>query len=140
MDKQKYFGEIDTNNQQSLKQKELNTVKNNANLVQGLDLNKKNYNHSPFSTHESNDNPILDKYKEFFEVLKEDLKKMMDFNMSLSREIEDVEEERHYYLDKLKDVLKFCDNSDNSTKLTQESDKLLQNIEAIIKHQPEDFK
>ena len=140
MEKQKYFGDSDNYNQANQNLKGLNTANNNPNFQRGFDINIKNYTHSTFPTQESNNNALLDNYKEFFEVLKEDLKKMMDLNISISREIDDVEEERHYYLDKLKNVLKFCDKNENTIKLTEESEKLLQNIEAIIKHQPEDFK
>ena len=142
MEKKKYFGDIETNNLPIQKDKVgFSTPTNNLNTPKGFDLNSKNYSSSANPTLENNCNPMLEKYKEFFEILKEDMKSMMDNNMSLSREIEDVEEERLYYLDKLKNVLKFCDeNREKSNMVIQESEKVLQNIEAIIKHQPEDFK
>ncbi len=131
MEKQKYYGMTDANYISNA----CNTPINNT----GINLNKINYNSSPFPI-ENTYNPMIEKYKEFFEILKEDLKKMTENNISYSKEIQEIEEERQYYLDKLKNVLKFCERNEKSNKLTAESEKILNNIETIIKHQPEDFK
>jgi hypothetical protein len=72
------------------------------------------------------------KYKEYFDILKEDLKNMMDKNKLINKEIQEVEEERQYYIEKLKTVIGFCE--------LHADDELADNIIKIIKHIPEDFK
>ena len=76
---------------------------------------------------------------EYITLLQEDLKKIMDKNISFSNEINEIEEERQYYLGKLIKVMNFCEemkihNIDTTTK------DYLDNIIQIIKHIPEDFK
>lgn len=76
---------------------------------------------------------------EYITLLQDDLKKIMDKNNSFSNEINEIEEERQYYLGKLIKVMNFCEemkihNIDTTTK------DYLDNIIQIIKHIPEDFK
>jgi hypothetical protein len=76
---------------------------------------------------------------EYISQLQEDLRKIMDKNISFSNEINEIEEERQYYLGKLIKVMNFCEemkvnNIDTTTK------DYLDNIIHIIKHIPEDFK
>jgi hypothetical protein len=88
----------------------------------------------------NNLNPVIDKYKDFFEILKDDLRKKMDSNLQLSQDINDIEEERQYYLDKINNVLIFARNKINSEETNPESIKILENLVKIITHIPEDFK
>jgi hypothetical protein len=139
MEKQKYYGTTDINNIAIHKDIGYSTATNNINILTLNDINLKNYSSNPYPMQNSYD-PTLQKYKEFLEILKDDLRKTLDNNISLSKEIHEVEEERQYYLDKLKNVLKFCEIKENSNKLQEDSEKLIENIKTIIKHQPEDFK
>jgi len=57
---------------------------------------------------DENTNPIMhkiEKYKDFFMILKDDLRKNMDKNIQITKEISEIEEERQYYLDKINNVL-----------------------------------
>lgn len=83
---------------------------------------------------------IIDKYKDFFSILKDDLRKIMDKNLSMSQEVNDIEEERQYYLEKINTVLMHCQKKLDSGKLTPEAASMLENIVKIITHVPEDFK
>jgi hypothetical protein len=87
MDKQKYFGEEKKNN--------LNTVNTNNDI--SLEASSSNINANPIQ-HK------IEKYKDFFFILKEDIKKNLDKNVQIAREIQEVEEERNYYLEKMKEV------------------------------------
>ena len=87
MDKQKFYAEEKKNN--------INTI--NANVDMSMEDN----------SNIANNNPIqhkIEKYKDFFFILKEDLKKNLDKNVQIAREIQEVEEERTYYLEKIIDV------------------------------------
>jgi hypothetical protein len=87
MEKQKFYGE---------------EKKNNMNINPVTPLN--NDISMEFSSL-TNNNQIqikIDKYKDFFFILKEDLKKTLDKNVQIAREIQEVEEERNYYLEKIK--------------------------------------
>jgi hypothetical protein len=74
-------------------------------------------------------NDETNQYSEYINLLQDDLKLIMDKNISLSNEITEIEEERQYYLSKLIKVMNFC-----------KQHKDLDNIIDIIKHIPEDFK
>lgn len=84
-------------------------------------------------------NVLLNKYKDFLTLLKDDLKKNIENNLILSADILEIEEERNYYLEKLITISDYC--KDKSTKLTNESDiKNLNEVLKILNHVPEDFK
>ena len=85
MEKQKFYGEEKKNNIMTI----------NTNNDMSIDANSTTIN------------PIIhkiEKYKDFFFILKEDLKKNLDKNVQIAREIQEVEEERNYYLEKIKEV------------------------------------
>ena len=83
-------------------------------------------------------NILIDKYKDFLGILKEDLKKNMEKNTIMANEIHDIEEERTYYLDKLQNVHKFIGEKRDS--VSEEIGTKLDDIVKIINHIPEDFK
>jgi hypothetical protein len=87
-----------------------------------------------------NTQAMLDKYKDYLSILKDDLRKLMDKNMSTSQEINDTEEERDYYFDKIKNVLIYCEKKRKISKLKQDSQQILDNLIKIITQVPEDFK
>jgi hypothetical protein len=123
MDKQKFFGSESTNNLPKLSsEEESESINDNVNPLPPKIA------------------AMMDKYKDFFEILKDDLRKRMDRNLSLSQEIGEIEEERQYYLDKIKTALHYCQKKISQNKIKPDSSTMLQNIEKIITHQPEDFK
>ncbi len=83
--------------------------------------------------------PNLNKYNEYTNQLQDDLRIMMDKNISLSNEITEIEEERQYYLGKIMKVMKFCEEM-KEDNIERETKQFLSNITQIIKHVPEDFK
>jgi len=148
MDRQKFFGNSNEN-------VNMNMLKSNYNTTSGKNLNRINLNEieikegegyntnygSNFYSGSERNTPSLssnvkvmaDKYKDFFVILKDDLKKMMESNANLSTEIKEIEEERCYYLDKINNVKKFCESKINSEKINLETSKKLENIIKIIK-------
>jgi hypothetical protein len=80
-------------------------------------------------------NILLDKYKDFLTLLKEDLKKSIENNLILSADIIEIEEEKNYYLEKLNSIHSFV----NSLKEKGESENLNE-VNKILNHVPEDFK
>lgn len=84
-------------------------------------------------------NILLNKYKDFLTLLKDDLKKNIENNLILSADILEIEEERNYYLEKLITISDYC--KEKSTKMTNEMDlKNLNEVTKILSHVPEDFK
>ena len=82
---------------------------------------------------------LLDKYKHFMTLLKDDLKKSIENNLVLSADILEIEEERNYYLEKLKVVYNFCNKK--LEKVSNEDDKSnINEVLKILNHVPEDFK
>lgn len=82
---------------------------------------------------------LIDKYRDFLSILNEDLRKTMDRNKQMSNEINDIEEERTYYLDKLNNVKKFCSRKQKES-IEEDTKKKLEDIVKIIFHEPDDFK
>ena len=118
MDKQKFFG----GGMQSIQS--IQTSENNYNSASNPKINNINNNeyNTTYKINESETlpshlNSMVDKYKDFFSILKDDLKKTVDTNVLMSTEIHDIEEERQYYLDKINNVLNFCDKKRNSSKI-----------------------
>ena len=133
MDKQKFFGggiQTSENNYNSASNPKINNI-NEYNTI---------YKINESETLPSHLNSMVDKYKDFFSILKDDLKKTVDTNVLMSTEIHDIEEERQYYLDKINNVLNYCDKKRNSNKIKPETINLLDEMIKIIKHVPEDFK
>jgi DNA repair ATPase RecN len=129
MEKQKYFPNENLN--------EINNKPEFANNFNPIS----NINNTNYSNNLPNDlMPAFDRYKNFYEILKEDLKSQMDCNVNLVQEINDIEEERQYYLDKINNVLSFAQYKLESFNIDPESEELLENIIKIITHVPEDFK
>jgi len=131
MDKKKFFGE-----QAEKIEKEYINIDNSINAGS-------NVNSSRNAVVEAN--PIqhkIEKYKDFFIILKDDLRKNVDRNIIITREIQEIEEERQYYLDKINNVLKFC--KDKIEKRNEDTDistiQDLEDITKLIVHVPEDFK
>ncbi len=120
MDKQKYFPEKNDNV--------------TGNVIGNISSSFNNENNL------SQNNPVIEKYKDFFRILKDDVKKMMDKNISMSQDVNDIEEERQYYLDKISNVLEFARERLGEQESNPESDAILQSIIKIITHVPEDFK
>lgn len=84
-------------------------------------------------------NLLIEKYKEFLNILKDDLKRSIEGNMLLTSDITEVEEERNYYLDKLIVVYNYIKSKESIGM--QDEDKLkIDNIMNIITHIPDDFK
>jgi hypothetical protein len=83
---------------------------------------------------------VVKKYEDFLSILKDDLQKKMEKNLSKIEEINDIEEEREYYLEKIHKVLLFCEKNLNSGKNKAETQKIMNDIVKIIKQVPEDFK
>ncbi len=80
------------------------------------------------------------KYGDLVNSLQDDLRKMMDININLSNEINEIEEERQYYLGKILKVVNFCEDIKTKNNLENDTKQYLDNIIQIIKHIPEDFK
>jgi hypothetical protein len=126
MDKQKFLGQQSSNNIA-----EKIEIKNDEKEKNSQDLNS-------YPPMQPQINSMLDKYRDFFSILKDDLRKMMDKNISMTNEINDIEEERQYYLEKINNVLNFCEKKKSQMKNKEVS--VLDDIVKMIKHVPEDFK
>jgi microtubule-associated protein, RP/EB family len=126
MDKQKFLGQQSSNNIA-----EKIEIKNDEKEKISQDLNS-------YPPMQPQINSMLDKYRDFFSILKDDLRKMMDKNISMTNEINDIEEERQYYLEKINNVLNFCEKKKSQMKNKDVS--VLDDIVKMIKHVPEDFK
>lgn len=84
-------------------------------------------------------NLLIEKYKEFLNILKDDLKRSIEGNMLLTSDITEVEEERNYYLDKLIVIYNYI-KSKESIEIQDEDKLKIENIMNIITHIPDDFK
>ncbi len=81
----------------------------------------------------------LDKYKLFFKLLEEDLIGYVNENKKLSDEIHEIEEEKDYYLGKLKNIYTFCENESKNTQNIK-TKNICTNIINRITSIPDDFK
>ena len=81
----------------------------------------------------------LDKYKLFFKLLEEDLIGYVNENKKLSDEIHEIEEEKEYYLGKLKNIYTFCENESKNTQNIK-TKNICTNIINRITSIPDDFK
>ena len=84
----------------------------------------------------------LDKYKKFFRLLEEDLDEILKRNGQVEEEIDEIEEEKEYYLDKLKGIYKFLEGEMQGEEKEEKGEKgkicreIMQKIESV----PEEFK
>ena len=81
----------------------------------------------------------LDKYNLFFKLLHEDLAKYINRNKFLINEINDAEEEKDYYLEKLQTIYDLCKDEERKAK-TDNKKKICEDIMNIISNTPDDFK
>lgn len=155
MDKQRYFGEglekgifsekfnpllnklnsignIEQENQFLLR----NNPSNNENNL--LNDNKNDSNKDANSNY--NLDETVEKYKNYFKLLQEDLAKSLERNKIYSQEISDIEEERNYYMNKLENVLNLCESVLTNENVSEETCEMMSDIIKIITHVPEDFK
>lgn len=92
------------------------------------------------NVHNSNINDTIEKYKNYFKILHEDLNKSLEKNKLYSQEILDIEEERNYYMNKLENVLNLSEKSLSNYNISPETNLIMDDIIKIIQHIPEDFK
>ena len=81
----------------------------------------------------------LDKYKLFFKLLEEDLVGDVEENKKINEEMNDIEEEKDYFLTKLQNINIFCENERNKSQ-NLKTKELCTNIINIITKVPHDFK
>ena len=81
----------------------------------------------------------LDKYNLFFKLLQEDLAKYINRNKFMINEINDAEEEKDYYLEKLQTTYDLCKDEERKAK-TDNKKKICEDIMNIISNTPDDFK
>lgn len=81
----------------------------------------------------------LDKYKLFFKLLEEDLVGDVEENKKINEEMNDIEEEKDYFLTKLQNINIFCENERNKSQ-NLKTKEFCTNIINIITKVPHDFK
>jgi hypothetical protein len=72
-------------------------------------------------------------------LLQEDLGKYINRNKFMINEINDAEEEKDYYLDKLQTIYDLCKEEEKKAK-TDNKKKICEDIMNIISNAPDDFK
>ena len=80
----------------------------------------------------------LDKYKLFFKLLEEDLVGDVEENKKINEEMNDIEEEKDYFLTKLQNINIFCENQNNKSqniKTKEHCTNIINNITNV----PHDF-
>ena len=101
-----------------------------------------NNNNNDENNNIDNNNEIIDKelekFKNFFNLLEEDLNNNIESNQKLHEEIKDAEGERLYYLNKLQTILNKCENKKNKTN-NEKVKNICNKIIDIITHVPDDF-
>lgn len=153
MDKKRYFGEglekgIFSEKFNPLLNK-LNAIGNNEQENQFLLRNNISYKESNQTNinnanKDSNGNynleEMIEKYKNYYKILQEDLGKNLERNKIYSQEISDIEEERNYYMNKLENVSGLCESVLVNENISEETCEMISDIVKIITHVPEDFK
>jgi len=124
------IGNIEQENQFFLKNNFLNNQNNESKTSNNIGNNNNNYNIEE----------IIEKYKNYYKILQEDLTKKLDRNKIYSQEISDIEEERNYYMGKLENVLNLCESVLLNPNISKETCEMMSDIILIITHIPEDFK
>ena len=100
----------------------INLYNNGSNIINNDELDQK-----------------LDKYNLFFKLLQEDLAKYISKNKFIINEINDAEEEKDYYLEKLQTIHDLCKDEQKKAK-TDNKKKICGDIMKIISNIPDDFK
>ena len=128
------------------KNKDFLDLLNDNNIEQLDDNNKDNdddeNNINDFNTNNNNNDELnqkLDKYNLFFKLLQEDLAKYISKNKFIINEINDAEEEKDYYLEKLQTIHDLCKDEQKKAK-TDNKKKICGDIMKIISNIPDDFK
>ncbi len=138
LDKKTFFGD----DQQKGISDKYNFEINKMYLAENIEsrLNQaKLINENKFNSNLSVDE-IVEKYKNYFKLLQDDLKKGLEKNNIYSQEINEIEEERNYYMNKLENVFNLCEDFNTDEDLDSDTSKMLNQITEIISHIPEDFK
>jgi len=151
MDRQRYFGEglekgIFSEKFNPLLNK-INAIGNNEQenqfLLKNNFLNNQNIisdSNNNSNTNNYNIDEMIEKYKNYFKILQEDLTKSLERNKIYSQEISDIEEERNYYMIKLENVLRLSESILSYHNISNETCEMMSDIIKIITHIPEDFK
>lgn len=151
MDKQRYFGE---GLEKGIFSEKFNPLLNKLNSIENIEqenkfllrnnLRNQENNINNVSNKDSNENYVLDemieKYKNYFKILEEDLSKSIERNKIYSQEISDIEEERNFYMNKLENVLNLCETVLVDESTSEETLEMMHDLIKIITHVPEDFK
>lgn len=139
MDKKAFFGDEINEKGNLEKREELNfkilsteDIENRLNQAKIHNENKYNSN--------LNVEEILEKYKNYFKLLQEDLNKGLEKNRIYLHEINEIEEEREYYMNKLDNVLNLCESFLTEEDLDSKSNSLIKEVNGIITHIPDDFR
>jgi len=121
---------------------ENNEILDTENIEDDNDDDDNNNNNNDNNDNNNNNNEIIDKelekYKNFFNLLEEDLSNNITSNQKLHEDIVDAEGERSYYLKKLQTILNECEkkkNNTNNEKVKNICDKIID----IITYVPDDF-
>ena len=121
---------------------ENNEILDTENIEDDNDDDDNNNNNNDNNDNNNNNNEIIDKelekYKNFFNLLEEDLSNNITSNQKLHEDIVDAEGERSYYLKKLQTILNECEkkkNKTNNEKVKNICDKIID----IITYVPDDF-
>ena len=112
IDKEKYFGESSVNSSKVLSSNEGDKKENDG---------------------------TKSEYIKFFKLLEEDLNFFVKENNNLEEEIKMIEDEKMFYLDKIKTILLFCEKKKKKTQ-NEKLIKILNDIIQVITTVPEDFK
>ena len=151
IDKQHYFGE---GLEKGIFSDKFNPLINKLNAIGSKDQenqfllknnfmnNENNMNNNNKTNTNTNYNvdEMIEKYKNYFKILQEDLTKSLERNKIYSQEISEIEEERNYYMNKLENVLNLCEVVLDDEEISIETCEMMTDIIKIITHVPEDFK
>lgn len=146
LDKKTFFGDAnDTNNKGLSNKYDLNAninANSNRMYLENIEnrLNQAQLNYENKFNSNLNIEEIMEKYKNYFKLLQDDLKKGLEKNNIYTSEINEIEEERNYYMNKLENVMNLCEEYNTDEDLDRETDNMLKQISDIISHVPEDFK
>ena len=130
------------NNNNKNNQKEIKIKNSNNFSKDNNNDDNNNNNNNDENNNIDNNNEIIDKelekFKNFFNLLEEDLNNNIESNQKLHEEIKDAEGERLYYLNKLQTILNKCENKKNKTN-NEKVKNICNKIIDIITYVPDDF-
>lgn len=119
-------------------------IRNNKMYMENIDIESRLNQAKIINENKYNSNlnveEIMEKYKNYFKLLQDDLKKGIEKNNIYYQEINEIEEERNYYMNKLENVLNLCEDINTDEDLDKDTNHMLKKIKEIISHVPEDFK